>query len=111
MSTAAVTVMEFTDRIFLSNYSLDAISAVTPSGIVVFLLLAFFSGVTAYASVFIAQYTGADADHQVGVALWQAIYFALGSGIVLTGLSLLAVPIFKVGGHPPRNSTSGSYLF
>ncbi len=102
MSTAAVTVMEFTDRIFLSNYSLDAISAVTPSGIVVFLLLAFFSGVATYGSVFIAQYTGAGTDHQVGVALWQAIYFALGAGIVLIGLSLLAVPIFKVGGHPPE---------
>ena len=63
MSMAAVTVMEFTDRIFLSNYSLDAISAVTPSGIVVFVLLVFFSGITAYSSVFVAQYTGAGNHH------------------------------------------------
>jgi len=102
MSMAAVTVMEFTDRIFLSNYSLDAISAVTPSGIVVFVLLVFFSGITAYSSVFVAQYTGAGNHHQIGGVLWQGIYFALGSGVLLAGVSFFAEPIFRMGGHPPE---------
>ena len=38
MSMAATTVMEFTDRIFLATYSLDAIAAATPAGIPAFLL-------------------------------------------------------------------------
>lgn len=102
MSTAAITVMEFTDRVFLSNYSLDAIAAATPSGVVAFLFIVFFSGVAGYGSVFIAQYTGSGAHQRVGAVVWQTVYFALAAGIALAGISLLAVPIFKLGGHPPE---------
>lgn len=45
---AAITVMEFTDPVFLSNYSLDAISAVAPTSIAIFLIVAFFGGVAGY---------------------------------------------------------------
>jgi MATE family multidrug resistance protein len=100
MSTGAITVMEFTDRVFLANYSLDAISAATPSGIVALLFIAFFSGVSGYGSVFIAQYSGTGALHRVGAALWQAVFFAVLSGIALVGISFLAVPIFELSGHP-----------
>ena len=55
---AATTVMEFTDRIFLSHYSVDAISAVVPAGVTAFLLLCLLGGVSGYVSVFIAQYHG-----------------------------------------------------
>ena len=71
MSMAAITVMEFTDRVFLSNYSLDAISAVAPAGIAAFLIVSFFGGVAGYTSVFIPQYFGANAPKRIGVALWQ----------------------------------------
>ena len=37
LSMAATTVMEFTDRVFLSNYSIDAIAAALPAGIAAFL--------------------------------------------------------------------------
>jgi len=56
---AATTVMEFTDRIFLSYYSIDALSAVVPAGVTSFLILCFLGGVAGYISVFIAQYHGA----------------------------------------------------
>jgi MATE family multidrug resistance protein len=102
MSTAAITVMEFTDRVFLSNYSLNAIAAATPSGVVAFLFIVFFSGVAGYGSVFIAQYTGSGAHQRVGAVVWQTVYFALAAGIALAGISLLAVPIFKLGGHAPE---------
>jgi len=111
MSTAAVTVMEFTDRVFLSNYSLDAISAATPVGIVAFLFILFFSGVAGYGTVFIAQYAGAGAHDRIGSALWQIIYFSLASGIVLVGISFLAVPIFKLGGHAPEIQRLESIYF
>ena len=99
MSTAAVTVMEFTDRVFLSNYSLEAISAATPAGIVALVFIIFFSGVSGYASVFIAQYIGAGAFHRVGSALWQAIYFSLAASALLIGLSFLSPLIFSISGH------------
>ena len=102
MSTAAITVMELTDRVFLSNYSLDSIAAATPSGVVAFLFIVFFSGVAGYGSVFIAQYTGAGAHQRIGAVVWQTVYFAISAGFALVGISLLAVPIFKLGGHAPE---------
>lgn len=111
MSTAAVTVMEFTDRVFLSHYSLDAISAATPAGIVAFLFILFFSGVAGYGTVFIAQYAGAGAHHRIGGAVWQIIYFSLASGIALMVISFLADPIFKLGGHAPEIQRLESIYF
>ena len=103
MSMAAITVMEFTDRVFLSNYSLDAISAVAPAGIAILLIVAFFGGVAGYTSVFIAQYCGAGAHRKVGVALWQGIYFSLFSGILTAFVvTLIAKPLFILAGHAPE---------
>jgi MATE family multidrug resistance protein len=101
LSMAATTVMEFTDRVFLANYSLDAIAAALPAGITAFLFLTFFSGISAYMNVFIAQYKGADAEKRIGACLWQAIYFSTLSAGLLLALSLAAEPIFRLGGHPP----------
>jgi len=102
MSMAAITVMEFTDRVFLSNYSLEAISAVTPAGIAAFLIVTVFGGVAGYTSIFIAQYCGAGAHKRVGVALWQGLYFSLISGL-LTALAVtfVAKPLFVLAGHAP----------
>ena len=101
MGTAATTVMEFTDRVFLANYSLEAIAAAMPSGIAAFLFLSMFGGVAAYLSVFIAQYKGAGANRRIGAALWQGIYFSMASGCVLAvSAQFLAEPFFSLAGHP-----------
>ncbi len=99
MSMAATTVMEFTDRVFLANYSLEAIAAVVPAGITAFLFIAFFLGVAGYVNVFIAQYTGAGANHLVGACLWQGIWFTLFAAIALLGLVFIAEPLFRLSGH------------
>ena len=96
------TVMQFTDRIFLGNYSLDAIAASLPAGIMAFLFLSFFMGVAEYVGVFVAQYTGARAPERVGAALWQGLYFCAGAAVVLAGLALAAEPLFALGGHGPE---------
>ena len=41
-SLGATTVMEFTDRLFLAHYSLDAIAAATPAGIMALLAMTIF---------------------------------------------------------------------
>ncbi|MCP4688745.1 MAG: MATE family efflux transporter, partial [Desulfobacterales bacterium] len=51
MSIAGTTVMEFTDRVFLSNYSMDAIAAAMPSGYTAFLIMVLFMGVAGYLNV------------------------------------------------------------
>lgn len=100
LSLSATTVMEFTDRVFLANYSIDAISAALPAGITSYLFLAFFGGVGGYAGVFIAQYTGRGDHKRIGTVIWQAIYFTLGSGLFLWLLAIFATDeIFALAGH------------
>ncbi|MEA2116205.1 MAG: MATE family efflux transporter [Thermodesulfobacteriota bacterium] len=99
---AATTVMEFTDRVFLSNYSVDAISAVVPAGMTAFLLLCFLGGISGYVSVFIAQYHGSGRPERVGVVLWQGLFFTILSGIfLLLFASIATAPLFTLVGHSP----------
>ena len=101
MSTTSI--MEFTDRIFLAKYSLDAISAASPAGITAFLFMSFFGGIGAYSSVFTAQYYGAGQKSRIGVVLWQSIYFCLISAVFLLLISYFAGrPIFLMAGHSPE---------
>jgi len=99
-SMASTTVMLFTDRMFLGWYSMDAIAAATPAGLTAFMFTCFFLGVVAYTNTFIAQYTGSGKNREVGSALWQGIYFALFSGVILVAIAFTAEPIFKLANHP-----------
>jgi MATE family multidrug resistance protein len=101
VSMISNTVMTFTDRIFLGNYSLEALAASLPANVVAFLFLSFFMGVSEYVNVFIAQYTGACRPGEVGRSLWQGIWFCVPSGLFLAALLFLAEPMFRFGGHPP----------
>ena len=99
LSLGATTIMEFTDRLFLARYSLDAIAAATPAGIMALLAMTIFIGTTSYVSVFVAQYTGQGRPEMVGRAVWQGIYVALLGTVVLGGLAFWAEDIFALAGH------------
>ena len=99
VSMTTTVVMTFTDRVFLANYSIDAIAAALPAGIIAYVFLIFFADTAGYASVIIAQYTGAGALQRVGSALWQAIYFAFISWLIMVGLSFGSGPLFRLIGH------------
>ena len=99
VSMTTTVVMTFTDRVFLANYSIDAIAAALPAGIIAYVFLIFFADTAGYTSVIIAQYTGAGALQRVGSALWQAIYFAFISWLIMVGLSFGSGPLFRLIGH------------
>ena len=101
-STMTTLVMQFTDRVFLANYSLDAIAAALPAGVVFYLFVYFFMGTAGYVNVFIAQYTGSGSLHRVGAALWQGIYFSILASLAMLLLYFCAGPIFRLGGHSPE---------
>jgi len=101
-SMSSQTVMQFVDRLFLAHYSVEAIAAAVPGGMLSFLLSSVFLGVAGYISTFVAQYIGAGSPDRVGASLWQGIYFCFISGAVLAGLSFLADPIFELAGHAPE---------
>jgi MATE family, multidrug efflux pump len=102
LSMGATTVMEFTDRIFLGRYSIDALAAAMPAGITSFLFTSFFIGTAGYVNVFIAQYTGAKDNKGVGASLWQGIYFSIFGAVLMALIALLAVRLFAFIGHDPE---------
>ncbi len=102
LSMGSTTVMEFTDRVFLGNHSLEALAAATPAGITSFLFASFFLGVAGYVNVFIAQYTGSGSKEGVGASLWQGIYFTILGAVFMSMLAIFAVPIFAFIGHDPH---------
>lgn len=101
-SLGATTVMEFTDRLFLARYSLDAIAAATPAGIMALLAMTVFLGTTSYVSVFVAQYTGQGRPEMVGRIVWQGVYVALLGALALAVLALFSDRIFALAGHAPE---------
>ena len=99
-SMGSITLMQFTDRVFLGHYSLEAIAAVMPAGIACFQFIAFFMGVAGYVNVFVAQYSGAGRHHRVGAALWQGLWFCLGAWLIMIILAHVALPMFSLFDHP-----------
>ena len=110
-SLGATTVMEFTDRLFLARYSLDAIAAATPAGIMALLAMTIFLGTTSYVSVFVAQYTGQGRPEMVGRVVWQGVYVALFGAVILAALALLSDHIFALAGHSPEVQELESVYF
>ena len=102
VSMCTTVVMTFTDRVFLANYSINAIAAALPAGITAFVFLSFFSDTAGYSNVIIAQYTGAGSLQRVSRAMWQGIYFSLIAWLCMLGLSVCAGPLFRLVGHAPE---------
>ncbi|WP_353618229.1 MATE family efflux transporter [Pseudodesulfovibrio nedwellii] len=100
VSMVSSTVMTFTDRMFLGNYSTESLGASVPASIVAFMFLAFFLGVAQYAGVFVAQYTGSGRPLEVGRSLWQGLWFCVPSWMILASLWFIARPLFELSGHP-----------
>ncbi len=101
-SMGSVALMQFTDRIFLANYSVDAIAAALPAGVISFMFLSFFMGVANYTNAFVAQYTGAKSFIRIGASVWQGIYFSLFSGVILALLVYISEDLFTLIGHSPQ---------
>ncbi len=101
LSTSTMTVQQFINRIFIAWYSSEALAASLPAGTLAFTMLCFFIGAASYANTFVAQYHGAGQRDRIAAAVWQAIYLAVGAGLLAIPLSLLGPAIFRLSGHEP----------
>lgn len=99
---ASSTIMQFTDRLFLSRYSVDAIAAAMPASIASMTIVLTLLGVCGYTSVLIAQYVGSGAPKRVGSALWQGVWSALVGSVLLSFSFFAAKPLFAFAGHAPH---------
>jgi MATE family multidrug resistance protein len=94
--------MMFTDRLFLSRYSLTSIAAALPAGVTKFMITSLFLGTVTFSGVFVAQYMGAGKPEKAAGALWQGLYLAVASGFLHFALFFFGEDIFVWGGYPPE---------
>jgi len=99
LSTASHTIMQFTNRVFLAHYSPDALAACVPAGILSFSFLCFFMGTATYTNAFVAQYYGRKKTASVSVAVWQGVWLALVSGVILLSLTPAGLYLIDHSGH------------
>ena len=93
--------MNFVDRLFLCRYSIDAMAASLPAGMLHFSLLCFPLGVAAYVNTFVAQYQGAGRPGRIGVAVWQGVWIGVITIPVFLATIPLAPAVFRFAGHTP----------
>jgi len=74
-------VMQFVDRAYLANYSLGALEAVLPAGMLMWIFAGCFQSVVGYSSVLVGQYHGAGdgvrCRETYRVTFWLALAFGV----------------------------------
>ena len=93
MASAGNALNLFTDRVMLTRYSEEAMSAAFPAGLTAFSLSCVFIGTAGYAGAFVAQYVGAENPRRVGVSVWQGIFMALAGGALMAAGALFVLRI------------------
>jgi len=95
----SVILMLFVDRMFLSWYGTNEISAVWPATFLYIACMTMFYGISSFINIFVAQYFGAGNKKMCSAVIWQGIYLSLGSFLVLLCLIPLGREVFGLFGH------------
>jgi MATE family multidrug resistance protein len=102
LSQMSFTVQVFVDRLFLTWYSPDAVAGAVTALFTTWALMGLCLGTGEYVTTFVAQYHGARRYDRIGPAVWQGVYFAIASGVLIAALAPLAGPVFAWAGHAPE---------
>ena len=89
ISSGSLSLMHVVDRVMLTWYSEAALAGSTPGGMLHWTLMSLPFGVVTYVNTFVAQYDGAGRKSRVAASVWQALWFALATGLLLA----IATPI------------------
>src|SRR3989338_2786325 len=87
------------DRVYLGNYSTEALGAVMTVMGVFGVPMALLQQTSSYITTFVAQYNGADQKEKIGEAIWQALFVAIVGGLLFLGLMFLSDWFFNWVGH------------
>lgn len=90
------------DRIYLGNFSTEALGATIAVMGVFWTPMALLQQTSAYLTTFVAQYYGADQKRMIGPAVWQAIYVAVGGGLLFLLFIPISESIFRFIGHSEK---------
>lgn len=97
ISSLASLLMIFVDRCFLARYSLNALNAAVNAGTLAWAFLGGMGLLTVMSSVFVAQYNGAKLYSEIGVPVWQMIWFSIFSIAFFVPLGIWGSPLFFRG--------------
>lgn len=89
------------DRIFLGNYSTEALGAAMAVMGVFWVPMALLQQTASYVTTFVAQYFGAQEYERIASYLWQAIHVSLIGGLIFIGFSWFSPTLFGWMGHSP----------
>src|SRR5262245_12019990 len=81
LSNSFLTLQITLDRVLLSHRGSDDVAASLPAAMLFWAPMTLLQFTASYATTFVAQYTGAGLPHRVGPAVWQALHFAVASGV------------------------------
>src|SRR5262245_29032457 len=97
-----MTVQVFVDTVLLAWHDKSGreMAASFPAIMWYWLFFGFLQVTAGYTSTFVAQYTGANRPHRVGIAVWQGIHFAVVAGLVFLVVVPLAPWMISLG-RPP----------
>lgn len=98
VSQACETLMMFTDRLMLSRLGPEYMSAAMGGGLVAFLLMTFFIGLTGYSTALVAQYLGAGQEKRCATAAMQGVWVALAAWPVIIACIPLGLWMFSASG-------------
>lgn len=102
LSAGFLTVQLFLDRVFLTWLGNDTSAASMPAVMLFSTLFGVMQHTIQYASVFVAQYMGANRPERIGPVLWQAGRLAVVGGLLFLLLIPVAGPLFAHLGHAPE---------
>jgi multidrug resistance protein, MATE family len=111
VSLSCDTMMMFTDRIFLSRLSPDAMNAVMGGGYSCLQCVSFFIGLISYTTALVAQQYGAGSYSKASRSLFQAICIALAAWPFLAALSIISGNFFEHLGLPQAQAHMQSQYF
>ena len=90
------------DRIFLGNFSTDALGAAIAVMGVFWTPMALVQQTAAYAVTFVAQYFGANQFRKIGPSIWQAVYLSIIGSLLMLLLIPLSPSLFAFMGHSAK---------
>jgi len=105
ITNSSQSLMQFTDRMFLSWYSPEALAACVPAGLLSFTIISFFMGSCGYTAVFVANYFGQKKYARLSVALWQGVLLGIISWLIIILLTPLGRFFIMQTNHAPDVKT------
>jgi MATE family multidrug resistance protein len=89
ISALSAHIMMFIDRLILSHYSILAMSSVAAASLVSYIFILSVGSIASMSEIFVGQYNGAKEYEKTSGPVWQMIWFALGSSIIIYPITFL----------------------